>query len=210
MRKLKLLLAICTLFVGGGNFANAYTVDDLISAGWEEVTSLPTSSSDLGKYYYVFWDTDHNLMLAEENGSGKDGDSQENQLTGVYRTPADPASDNKKVWLLEYSSTYFYGNRNLSNPKLLLQSRGNSPWRVQAAWERMQSKWTQWGFTYTDSKWSIQNKLAAGDGGGDNNWMGPWNKDAFQDNMVVAGNAGGNGNAKSTFKIYRRNYDKNV
>ena len=204
MKKLKLFFAALALLVGGANSASAYTTSDLTSAGWTEVTSLPKSSSELGKYYYVFWDTDHDLMLAEENGNGKGGDSQENQLTGVYRTPADPASDKTKVWILQYNETNFYGIRNLSNPQLLLQSRGDAPWRVQAAWERMQSKWTQWDFAYTAGKWSIQNKLASGDGGGDNNWIGPWTKDAFQDNMVVAGNAGGNGNAKGTFKIYRK------
>ena len=148
----------------------------------------------------------------KKNGSGKGGDSQENQLTGVYRTPADPATDiNTKVWILDYSSTHFYGIRNLSHPQLLLQSRGNAPWRVQAAWERMQSKWTQWGFTYADSKWSIQNKLANADGGGDNNWIGPWNKDAFQNNMVVAVMLAAMA-IKRPFQIYHRksrvlNYD---
>ena len=182
----------------------AYTVSELTSDGWEEVTSLPTISSELGKYYYVFWETQADLMLGEENGSGKGGDSQENQLTGVYKTPADPATDKTKVWILEYNATNFYGIRNLSNPQLLLQSRENATYRVQAAWERIQSIWTQWGLTYEDSKWSIQNKLPSNKGGGDNNWIGPWNKDAFQDNMVVAGNAGGNGNKKGLFKIYRK------
>lgn len=204
MRKLKLFLAALAMIVGGVNCAWAYTVNDLTSAGWEEVTSLPTSNSDLGKYYYVFWATEADLMLAEENGQGKDGDSQENQLTGVYRTPADPASDKTKVWILEYNSTYLYGIRNLSNPQLLLQTRENATYRIQAAWERRQSIWTKWDFIYADGKWTIQNKLGSDKGGGDNNWMGPWDKDAFQDNMVVAGNAGGNGNAKSTFKIYRK------
>lgn len=182
----------------------AYTVDDLTRAGWEEVTSLPTSNAELGKYYYVFWETQADLMLAEENGEGKEGDEQEKQLTGVYRTPTDPASDNTKVWILEYNATYLYGIRNLSKPQLLLQSRDNATYRVQAAWERMQSIWTQWNLVYEDSKWAIQNKLPTDKGGGDNNWIGPWNKDAFQNNMVVAGNAGGNGNKKGLFKIYRK------
>ena len=182
----------------------AYTVSELTSDGWEEVTSLPTISSELGKYYYVFWETQADLMLGEENGSDKGGASQENQLTGVYKTPANPATDKTKVWILEYNADNFYGIRNLSNPQLLLQSRENATYRVQAAWERIQSIWTQWGLTYADSKWSIQNKLPSNKGGGDNNWIGPWNKGAFQDNMVVAGNAGGNGNKKGLFKIYRK------
>ena len=203
--KRKLFLLLCALLTMiGVTQVKAYTVSELTSDGWEEVTSLPTISSELGKYYYVFWETQADLMLGEENGSGKGGDSQENQLTGVYKTPADPATDKTKVWILEYNATNFYGIRNLSNPQLLLQSRENATYRVQAAWERIQSIWTQWGFTYADSKWSIQNKLPSDKGGGDDNWIGPWNKDAFQDNMVVAGNAGGNGNKKGLFKIYRK------
>ena len=65
--KRKLLFAMVALLsIVGVRQANAYTVSDLTSAGWEEVTSLPTSSSELGKYYYVFWETQADLMLSEE------------------------------------------------------------------------------------------------------------------------------------------------
>ena len=210
--KRKLLFTIVALLCTiGTQKVNAAAADYL--TGWTEMTSMPTSNSEWSKYYYVFVATEADLMLAQETGTGKDGDAQENKLTTVYRTPGDPAIDKKFVWMIDYDGTYLFGIRNLNNSTHYMQSRESAPWRVQFAWETAQSKWTMWDLVYADSKWSIQNKLAAGDGGGDNNWLGPWTKDAFADNMVTAGNAGGNGNAKGTFKIYRilcKDYQSNV
>lgn len=193
MKKLNKLFTVLIAVLGVSSTAKAYTTTDLTAAGWEEVTSLPKSNEELSKYYYVFYATEADLMLAEE----KHG-TQENQLTGVYRTPVDPSKEKKVIWTLEYNESHFYGIRNLTNPLLLLQSRENAPWRVQAAWEKIQSEWTQWDFIYADGAWTIKNKLAKG--ADQNDYIGPWETREFIDGSVVAGNKEGNDVGK--FKIY--------
>ena len=193
MKKLNKLFAILIAVLGASTTAKAYTSSDLTASGWTEVTSLPKSNEELSKYYYVFYATEADLMLAEETHG-----TQENQLTGVYRTPADPSANKKMVWTLEYNESHFYGIRNLTNPLLLLQSRENAPWRVQAAWEKIQSEWTQWDFIYADGTWTIKNKLAKGADANDH--IGPWDTKNFVDGSVVAGNK--EGDDIGNFRIY--------
>ncbi len=193
MKKYNKLFAILFAVLGASTTAKAYTSSDLTASGWTEVTSLPKSNEELSKYYYVFYATEADLMLAEETHG-----TQENQLTGVYRTPADPSANKKMVWTLEYNNTYYYGIRNLANPLLLLQSRENAPWRVQAAWEKVQSEWTQWDFIYADGTWTIKNKLAKGADANDH--IGPWDTKNFVDGSVVAGNK--EGDDIGNFRIY--------
>ena len=179
----------------------AYTAADLTSAGWKEVISLPTTSGELGQYFYVFYATEADLMLAQELGTGKLGDDQEKQLTAVYRTPADPATDNTKVWMLQYDATNLWGIRNLSNPALVMQSRGDGfAWRIQFAWERQQSEWTRFSLAYAGGSWTIKNQVAKAINGNENLYVGPWNEKAFADNNVVAGNK--QGDNVGHFKIY--------
>ena len=204
--KRKLLFAIiallCSIF--GGQKVHAAAADYL--TGWTEVTSLPTDNAELNQYYYVFVATEADLMLAQEYGTGKLGDAQEDKLTVVYRTPGNPLISKKYVWMLSYDATYLYGIRNLTVPTHYMQSRKGWPWRVQFAWETAQSEWTQWQFAYADSKWTIQNKMSAGNGGGDNYYLGYWvdssTANAYKDNMVAAGNKGA-GEYQGKFKIYR-------
>lgn len=205
MRQKLLLVAAALLCSVGIQNAHAAAIDFL--TGWTEVTSLPTDNSELSKYYYVFVATEADLMLAQEYGTGKiaDGEEapspQENLLTMVYRTPSNPLIAKKFVWMLSYDNTYLYGIRNLNNSTHYMQSREKWPWRVQFNWETSQSQWTQWQFAYADGKWTIQNKLSAGNGGGDTYYIGPWIAKAFADNNVVAGNKEGDNVGK--FKIYR-------
>ena len=178
----------------------ADTAADLTSAGWKEVTSLPTTSGELGQYFYVFYATGADLMLAQESGKGKLGDAQEDKLTAVYRTPADPASDKTKVWMLQYDAANLWGIRNLSNPALVMQSRSGSPWRIQFAWEWQQSEWTRFSLAYADGSWTIKNQVAKAINGKNTYYVGPWNPKAFADNNVVAGNK--EGDDVGHFKIY--------
>ena len=178
----------------------AYAATDLTSAGWKEVTSLPTTSGELGQYFYVFYATETDLMLAQESGTGKLGDAQEDQLTAVYRTPADPATDNTKVWMLQYDATNLWGIRNLSDPALVMQSRKKAAWRIQSAWERQQSEWTRFSLTYAGGSWTIKNQVAKAIQGNENLYIGPWIEKAFADNNVVAGNK--EGDNVGHFKIY--------
>lgn len=178
----------------------AYRAADLTSAGWKEVTSLPTTSGELGQYFYVFYATEADLMLAQESGTGKLGDAQEDKLTAVYRTPADPASDKTKVWMLQYDAANLWGIRNLSNPALVMQSRSGWPWRIQFAWEWQQSEWTRFSLAYADGSWTIKNQVAKAINGKNTYYVGPWNPKAFADNNVVAGNK--EGDDVGHFKIY--------
>jgi len=195
-----IIVLIGTLMCASRAFA--YSRSDLVADGWTLVTQLPTSTLALSSNYYIFFASEADLMMAQERGTGLLGDAQEDQLTMVYRTPADPVTNKKFLWMLEYSSTYQWGIRNLANPTLLMQSRENAPYRVQFAWEQTQSTWTQWGLTYNSGTgtWTIQNKLPDNVGGNSNLYIGPWNAKAFADNNVVAGNKEGENVGK--FYIY--------
>ena len=203
--KRKLLLAAVALMCSVGmQKVHAAAADYLTD--WTEVTSLP-SKAELSAYYYVFVATEADLMLAQEKNV-----EQESELTVVYRYPMNPYTWKRVVWTLEYDDTYLYGIRNLNNSTHLMQSRGNWPWRVQFAWETAQSQWTQWQFAYdAEKKWTIQNKLSAGNGGGDTYYVGPWNEKAWANGEVTAGNK--EGDNIGHFKIYqilRTEYNENA
>lgn len=203
--KRKLIIAIAALLCSvGAQKLHAAAADFL--TGWTEVTSLP-SKAELGNYYYVFVATEADLMLAQEKNV-----EQDSEFTVVYRYPMNPYTWKRVVWTLEYDDTYLYGIRNLYNSTYLMQSRKDWPWRVQFAWETAQSQWTQWQFAYDgETKWTIQNKLSAGNGGGDTYYVGPWNEKAWANGEVTAGNK--EGDNKGHFKIYqilRTEYDANA
>lgn len=211
--KRKLLFAIAALLCSvGAQKLHAAAADYL--TGWTEVTSLPADKAEWSKYYYVFVATEADLMMAQETGTGKVGDTQEGKLTMVYRTPGDPAIEKKFVWMIDYDGTYLYGIRNLSNSTHYMQSREGEAYRVQFAWETAQSKWTRWNLAYADGSWTIENnacKNQSEDTYFSNLYIGPWNAKAFADNNVVAGNKEGDNVGK--FKIYRipcKDYMTNV
>lgn len=85
MKKLNLLFLLALLFTVDGAKAQAYTESDLIDAGWKEVTSLDNAT--VSQYCYVFYSVQgEKLMLAQDRVTGY----QYNELTGVYRTAANP------------------------------------------------------------------------------------------------------------------------
>lgn len=209
MKKLNLLFLLASLFAVGGAKAQAYTESDLTKAGWEKVTSL--DDTPLSQYYYVFYSVQgENLMLAQDIVAGY----QDNLLTGVYRTAANPIENSQMVWMIDYSEDFKYGLRNLSNPVPYMQSRNDEgpgnpgPWSIQfnAAWSSAQNPWTRFNLAYSDNSWTIENKAA-----NDNEdtqpyhdiFIGPWDENAssFSDGKAVAGNK--TGSYVGHFKLYR-------
>lgn len=215
MKKLNLLLLLASLFAVGGAKAQAYTETDLTDAGWEEVTSLEQDNAPLSQYYYVFYSVQgENLMLAQDIVSGY----QDNLLTGVYRTAANPIENSQMVWMIDHSDTYKYGMRNLSNPVPYMQSRNNEgpkkpgPWSIQfnAAWSPAQNQWTRFNLAYSDNSWTIENNAANDDGDTQpyhDIFIGPWDENVqdptscFAEGKAVAGNK--TGDYVGHFKLYR-------
>ena len=186
--------------------ADAYTTTDLTADGWKEVTSL--ENTQLSQYVYVFYSVEgENLMLAQERVTGY----QQNRLTGVYRTAGDPMENPQMVWMIDYSETFQYGLRNLSNPSLYMQSRGEGKdgndnvgsWNIQFEWERSQSKWTRFKLAYSDNSWTIENNAE----NYQDKFIGPWDENVqdptscFADGKAVAGNK--TGSYVGHFKLYR-------
>jgi hypothetical protein len=211
-RKLFLLLCALLTMIGVQN-AQAYTESDLTDAGWEEVTPLNMDNATLSQYYYVFYSVEgDNLMLAQGIVSGY----QENLLTGVYRTAANPIENPQMVWMIDYSEDFKYGLRNLSNPVPYMQSRNDEgpgnpgPWTIQfnAAWSPTQNKWTRFNLAYSGGSWTIENNAANDNEDSDpykDKFIGPWveNASSFSDGKAVAGNKPKNGDYVGHFKLYR-------
>ncbi len=215
MKKLNLLLLLASLFAVGGAKAQAYTELELTTAGWEEVTDTKLDKATVSQYVYVFYSVegDH-LMLAQDRVAGY----QYNELTGVYRTAANPIENSQMVWMIDHSDTYKYGMRNLSNPVPYMQSRNDEgggkpgPWSIQfnAAWSSAQNPWTRFNLAYSDNSWTIENNAANDDGDTQpyhDIFIGPWDENVqdptscFADGKAVAGNK--TGSYVGHFKLYR-------
>lgn len=215
MKKLNLLFLLASLFAVGGAKAQAYTESDLTGAGWEVVTPLELDNATLSQYYYVFYSVQgENLMLAQGIVPGY----QQDLLTGVYRTAADPIENSQMVWMIDHSDTYKYGLRNLSNPVPYMHSRkdeglGNpGPWSIQfdAALSPTQNQWTRFNLAYSGDSWTIENNAAIDDGDTQHYqgmFIGPWDENVqdptscFADGKAVAGNK--TGSYVGHFKLYR-------
>ena len=128
MKKLRLLIALCTLLIGGGNLANAYTVDDLTSAGWTKVTDL--SSLTLGDHYFVLVDGTDASLIFTRAGVGT-------TARPVYQPMENPAAARNEVWMIEasadkyrlqsYADNYYYTNGNAGwNNSMQSSADGNS------------------------------------------------------------------------------------
>ena len=195
MRKLKLLMAACAL-MGTGliQSVKAAAVDYL--DGWMEVTSLPTSSSELARYYYAIVANEGDYMVGLGISSTNNSVS-----SAMYQTPADPTSDNTKVWMIEYSASYNYALRNLSAPTYLIQTEEGNPWFIKLKDQATQSEWTNLIFAYSDGTWTIKNgkyETFTESGNTHDCYWGCWHSGTYSD---MAGNK--SGADIGHFKIYR-------
>ena len=183
--KLKRLFFIALLCIVGMSSAWAAPTDYL--TGWTEVTSLPTDNNVLSKFYYVLVEGD--MMIAQDHATQPE--NQEGELTAVYKTPADPKANKTLVWTINYNTDFLYGLRSLNKQDRYMQSRENSPWRLQCAWEANQSNWTRMDLAYSNGTWTIQNKgHRKSDTNYGSNYWGSWGEgdDRYTNGYCLAGN----------------------
>ena len=159
MKKLKLLLAFCALLLGWSN-ASAYTVSDLTSAGWTQVTDL--ASLTLDDNYFMFVDAGTSLYSVTNARPGTDSKP-------TYQALQNPTADWAQVWKLSKDAQNNY----------LIQSKVDDWYFISAAnenqgWtDKMSSESTNGGFTFEalgSNKYSIKGVFSKG-------FVGPWNDD---------------------------------
>lgn len=169
--------------------------------GWTKVTTLPTSQTDLDKYYYVIVDNSQDLMLAIANGGHNKGKWY--SLALFYQTSVSPTSSGilSKLWMLQKGN---YGNgsyalQNVEYPARLLQTEGDGPWLMETNDVSSPNEWSELAFAYSSSFWTIENKKY-----NNGSYLGPWegtNNNNIQNGQELAGNK--SGNYVGRFQIYQ-------
>ena len=159
MKKLKLLIASCALLLGWSN-ASAYTVSDLTSAGWTQVTDL--ASLTLDDNYFMFVDAGTSNYSVTNARPGTDSKP-------TYQALQNPTADWAQVWKLSKDASNNY----------LIQSKVDDWYFISAAnsgqgWtDKMALSSENGGFTFevvSDGKYSIKGVFS-------NGFVGPWNDD---------------------------------
>ena len=155
MRKLKLLMATLAMIVGGVNCAWAYTVNDLTSAGWTQVTDL--SSLNLADNYFIFIDANASSH-AVTNGAPLTTQNP------VYYSLVNPFAVAGEVWMISESNgnytlqgiedNYYFNSGSAGWNDLMTEAKENA----------------EFSFAFADGKWSIKSITT-------NAWCGPWNND---------------------------------
>lgn len=154
MRKLKLLLTVAVALMGV-NVANAYTVDDLTSAGWTQVTA--SSISGTGDYYY---------MLVDCNSSAYVMAAQADHFRPCYKTIAAPVDNPSFVWILEGSNNEF----NLKSYSTGAYFKQASGWNTSIGNARDSRTKVTGVFELSDGKYTLKCKESG-------NFIGHWNDD---------------------------------
>ena len=195
MRKLKLLFAALALLIGGVGTANAYTTDELESAGWTKITTI--SQSDITDKYYVFVANDADLML------GLATSATQSSTAAFYQTLANPALDAKKVWLLEANGEN-YGMRNLYSNSRQMQteysgSSNDLRWRTND--QTASISWTGLGLTYAEGAWTLTSTQYSRPLGIYNNVT-----DSPTEGQEIGANDAGNGQKFQIYAISRDDY----
>ena len=150
MRKLKLLLAACALMVGWPISTNAYTTDNLISAGWTQVTDF--SSLTLSDNYFVLIDAGTSNYAMTCTGTDRI----------AYQTLADPTTACGEVWIVEQTGEN-YAFKSIVNDRYF--SSGSHGWDPSAS-ESMTN--ADFELTQNDGKYSLHRSTG---------YAGPWNND---------------------------------
>ena len=99
MKTKNFIITLVALLAFAGN-AWADTTKLLEADGWTKITSVPTST-DINNNYYVFVDTNLDLMLG--TGKGANQNTKWYSLGVYYYTSVEPTSAemNNMVWTLE-------------------------------------------------------------------------------------------------------------
>ena len=178
MTKLKLLMASLALIVGGAIPAHAYTVRDLTSDGWSQVTTeaaLQTAITD-GSYFAIVSGRGTDLMLK----SMSYGDN--NML--LYQSVEDPLKDPGYAWIIEYSDSKYY-LKNLNSEQYYFGYESNASWSYIANASHTSTSSATCNLTVSVSEGKYTLATAAG---GTDTYIGPWDANAFNKGMRCAGN----------------------
>jgi len=164
MRKLKLLL-IAAIALMGVNAASAYTVDDLTSAGWTQVTA--SSITNVNDNYY---------MLVDCNSSAYVMANHVNSFRPCYKTIANPVENPSFVWILEGSDNEF----NLKSYSTGAYFKQASGWNTSMGYARDGRTKVTGVFELSDGKYTLKCKESG-------SFIGHWN-----DNGAAVANDGEN------------------
>lgn len=177
---------------------NKLTVAD----GWTKITALPTSQTDLDKYYYVIVDNSQDLMLAIANGVHNKGKWY--SLALFYQTSVSPTSSGilSKLWMLQKGNygNGFYALQNVEYPARLLQTEGEGPWLMETNDVSSPNEWSELAFAYSSSFWTIENKKY-----NNGSYLGPWEETNINNNIQNGQELAGNksSNYVGRFQIYQ-------
>ena len=201
--KRKLLLLVCAVLLTSLN-ASAGILD-----GWTKMeTNVITNPQN---YYFIILHTDNSLMLGVTNQCSTNEAGTNNSETSPnydfisYQTASEPCSDLTKVWAIEKcthaSHTSSYTFRSLANVDCPAWSARDATWgpfnlRTNGDVHENNAINAAMNLAFESSYWHIQDAQQT-----DYFW-GPWSDAAYVNNERVAGNAGGNGNAKGSYNIY--------
>ena len=154
--KLKHLLTLASLMIGGGNLW-AYTTSDLTAAGWTQVSSL----TDVSSNYYIFVDAGTTYTAGMSVAHTANASS-----SLYYQTLANPFGVVKQVWkLAESSGTYTI---QAVNDDCYIYGNSTGYGRTVVASGGTNGTFT---FTLTNGVWHIVNATGSYSPG---NAFGPW------------------------------------
>ena len=185
-------MTLVALLAFAGN-AMADTTKLLAADGWTKITTLP-SSSVIGSNYYVFVDTNNDLMLG--TGKGVNQNTKWYSLGVYYYTSVEPttAAMNNMTWTLE-SYDGGYAMRNLEYSALVFQTEWNAAYKWDTNDVPTPNGWAKINLAYSDGAWTIENGHDVG------NYIGPWVGGNFTNGAECAGNKTASGEI-GKFQIY--------
>ena len=191
MKTRNFFLTLVALLAFAGN-AMADTTKLLEADGWTKITTVPTTT-DINNNYYVFVDTNNDLMLG--TGKGVNQSTKWYSLGIYYYTSVKPttAEINNMVWTLE-SYNGGFAMRNLEYSVLMFQTESNANYMWDTNDVPTPNVWAKINLAYSDGSWTIEN------GHDPNNYIGPWEPRNFTNGAECAGNKTGDNVGK--FQIY--------
>ncbi len=156
----KRVLKIAALLMAAVGFAPQAQADTaLLTAekGYTKITQMP-ADEDLDDYYFIIVDKNNDLMVSQEN------------KMWYYKTSVDPATDSKKVWMIERGTAEnSYAFRNMAEPTYLIEAPKGAGWDFIVKTSAKPNDNTSFICTYTDNGWNFVSVVNSGE------YIGPWN-----------------------------------
>ena len=156
----KRVLKIAALLMAAVGFAPQAQADtDLLTQekGYTKITQMP-ADENLDDYYFIIVDKNNDLMVSQEN------------KMWYYKTSVDPATDSKKVWMIERGTAEnSYAFRNMAEPTYLIEAGTGAGWDFIVKTSATPNDNTSFICTYTDNNWILESVVNSGE------YIGPWN-----------------------------------